>query len=242
MHSRSTVIIGAGVVVAILGAVLVFAYARSLQGSAGAATSSGVGAFVAVGPIPSGTKGSAIATLVKATVVPSSARPADAVASLSALSSLQAISTIEAGQVITASQFGAPGTPSTNTGGLSIPAGLNAVTVNVPIPQDVAGYVSPGDLVNVYMASKDIGNVNSVRLLVSNATVLSTTAADTPPPAAGAPAVPATSPELFTLALSPQNSEKILFAETYESVWFALVHPGDPAATTTGETAPTLFK
>lgn len=242
MQSRSTVIIGAGIAVAILGAVLVFAYARSLQGSAGAATGSNVSAFVATTSIPSGTKGSTISTLVKETSVPASARPSDALTSLGAVNSEDAIASIEAGEVITASQFGAAGTPSTDTGGLSIPAGLNAVSVNVPIPQDVAGYVSPGDQVNIYMQSKDIGNVNEARLLLSDATVLATTPADTPALAPGTVAAPATGPEFFTLALSPADTEKLLFAETYESLWFALVHPGDPAATTAGQVATTIFK
>src|SRR5216684_6421315 len=67
MHSRSTTIIGAGVAVAILGAVLVFAYARSLQGSAGAASpgatsGSNVSAYVAATAIATGTKGTALST------------------------------------------------------------------------------------------------------------------------------------------------------------------------------------
>jgi len=51
MKSRSNTIIGAGVAVAIVGAGLVFVYARSLQGAAGAAPGTSAAAFVAAAPI-----------------------------------------------------------------------------------------------------------------------------------------------------------------------------------------------
>lgn len=239
MHSRSTTIIGAGVVVALLGGLLVFVYARNLRGSAGASTTPTVAAFVASSSITVGTQGSAITTMVRQSSVPASARPADAVTSLSQLSGLVALRKIEAGEVVTTSQFGTAGTPSTDTSGLAIPPGQNAITVNVPIPQDVAGYVTPGDRVNVYMMSKDLGSGNAVRLLLSNVAVLATVPAGTP--AATTPA-PATGAEFFTLALSPPDIEKLVFAETFEQVWFGLVHPGDTPATTGGQLGTTLFK
>lgn len=246
MHSRSTTIIGAGVAVALLGALMVFVYAHNLGGSAGASSGTSVGAYVVTAPITAGTAGTALNGEIKIASVPTAARPTDAVGSLSQLSGLVSLRRLEPGEVLTTSQFGAAGTPSTDTSGLSIPAGLNAVTVNVPIPQDVAGYVSAGDKVNLYMTSRDIPNEvagtpggAAARLLLSNVTVLSTVVANTP--AAVAP-VPATGPEYFTLALSPSDTEKVIYAETFEQVWFALVHPGDPNAVTTGQAATTLFK
>lgn len=236
MHnSRSTTIIGAGVAVAILGAVLVFFYARNLQGSAGAATGTTAGAYVAAATITTGTKGTALTTLVKVTNVPVSARPADAVTALSQLASLQALRNIEAGEVIAASQFGAAGTPNTDTSGLSIPAGHNAITVTSPVPQAVAGFVSPGDLVNMYMTAKD---GSGVRLLLSNVTVLATVPANTPKAATPAPV---SGDVFFTLSLTPAESEKVIFAEAYDGIWYGLVHPGDGPAVTTGQTLKTLF-
>ncbi|HYR61818.1 MAG TPA: RcpC/CpaB family pilus assembly protein [Actinomycetota bacterium] len=240
MHSRSTTIIGAGVAVAILGAVLVFAYARSLQGSAGAASGASVGAYVATTAITPGTKGSALSSSVKTTTVPASARPADAVTDLSQVSSLQALRNIEAGEVIAASQFGAAGTPNTSTSGLAIPVGHNAITVTSPFPQAVAGYVSPGDLVNVYMTNKD---GQAARLLVSNVSVLATVPANAAAPKTGTPATasPVAGDVFFTLSLTPAESEKVIFAQTYESLYYGLVHPGDGPAASPGQTLKTLF-
>jgi hypothetical protein len=45
----------------------------------------------------------------------------------------------------------------------------------------------------------------------------------------------------FTLALSPQEAEKVVFAQTYEALWYGLVHPGDGPATSAGQTPKSLF-
>jgi pilus assembly protein CpaB len=239
MKSRSSTIIGAGVALAILGAALVFLYAHSLQGSAGAATGTDVAAFVAKTPIPSGTKADSLTTYVKGQAVPASARPADALTSLSQIANLQTLRNISAGEVVAVSQFGTAGaataTTTASTDGLAIPAGKNAITVTAPVPQAVAGYVSAGDLVNIYMTGK---GDQSARLLLSHVAVLAVVPANTPKIAAAAPP---TTDINFTLALSPQDAEKVIFAQTYEALWYGLVHPGDGPATSAGQTLKSLF-
>ena len=83
---------------------------------------------------------------------------------------------------------------------------------------------------------------NSARLLLSNVTVLSTVVANTPATKPGAAAPAAAGATYFTLSLTPAEAEKVIFAETYEQVWFGLVHPGDPPATSGGQVLNTLFK
>jgi pilus assembly protein CpaB len=239
MKSRSSTIIGAGVALAILGAALVFLYAHSLQGSAGAATGTDVAAFVAKTAIPSGTKADSLTTYVKGQAVPASARPADALTSLSKIANLETLRNISAGEVVAVSQFGTAGaataTTTASTDGLAIPAGKNAITVTAPVPQAVAGYVSAGDLVNIYMTGK---GDQSARLLLSHVAVLAVVPANTPKIAAAAPP---TTDINFTLALSPQDAEKVIFAQTYEALWYGLVHPGDGPATSAGQTLKSLF-
>ena len=138
--------------------------------------------------------------------------------------------------MIATSQFGAAGTLSASTNGLTIPAGRNAITVTSPVPQAVAGFVSAGDLVNIYLTTK-IGDPGA-RLLLSNVTVLAVVPANTPKAAAPAPL---TTDVFFTLALSPQEAEKVVFAQTYEALWYGLVHPGDGPATSAGQTVKSLF-
>ena len=239
MKSRSSTIIGAGVALAILGAALVFLYAHSLQGSAGAATGTDVAAFVAKTAIPSGTKADSLTTYVKGQAVPAAARPGDALTSLSQIANLQTLRNISAGEVVAVSQFGTAGaataTTTASTDGLAIPAGKNAITVTAPVPQAVAGYVAAGDLVNIYMTGK---GDQSARLLLSHVAVLAVVPANTPKIAAAA--APTTDIN-FTLALSPQDAEKVIFAQTYEALWYGLVHPGDGPATSAGQTLKSLF-
>ena len=247
MQNRSNTIIAAGVAVAVIGALMVFLYARSLRGTAGA-TGTTASAWVATTQIASGTKAEAISTSVKQTGVPVAARPADAITAVSQLSGQAALRTINPGEVISASEFGAAGTPSTSTGGLAIPAGHNAITITTPVPNGVAGYVSPGDQVNIFVTNHDS---QAARLLLSNVTVLSTVqanqgvvkaAAGSTTAGASTSNAPATGDFFFTLSLTPQDAEKIVFAQTYETLYFGLIHPGDGPATTPGQTLPTLFK
>lgn len=226
MRSRSTTIIGAGVIVALLGGLLVLLYAHNLRGTSNGSSTPTELAYVATAAIPAGSSGTNIAASVKQTAVPIPAVPQDAIGNLSTVSGLVALQNIETGQVITKSLFGTAGTPSSNTSGLAIPAGYDAVSFNVPLPQDVAGYVSAGDQVNMYMTSKDIGNANASTLILSNVTVLATVVEGTP--IAATPA-PAGGSEVWTLALTPAQAEKVIFADTFEQLWFGLVHPGDPA-------------
>jgi len=54
-------------------------------------------------------------------------------------------------------------------------------------------------------------------------------------------AAPVTTDVFFTLALSPQDAEKVIFAQTYEALWYGLVHPGDGPATSAGQTFKSLY-
>jgi hypothetical protein len=73
---------------------------------------------------------------------------------------------------------------------------------------------------------------------VSHVTVLAVVPANTPKIAVPAPLA---ADVFFTLALSPQDAEKVIFAQTYETLWYGLVHPGDGPATSAGQSLKSLF-
>src|SRR5207245_3711744 len=135
------------------------------------------GAYVVTTATHNDTNVTSVSTYVKGLAIPAAARPADALTSISQIADLQALRTINVGEVIATSQFGAAGTLSASTSGLTIPAGRNAITVTSPVPQAVAGFVSAGDLVNIYLTTK-IGDPRA-RLLLSNVTRRSPTTAST---------------------------------------------------------------
>ena len=233
MQVRPRTMVLIGVSVAMLGALLVFGYGRSMAGRVGGG--SAVSAFVATKDIGPGTKWDAAKKAVSAQSVPESLRPALAITSQTQLEGTTAVRRITKGEVVTTSQFGrsaaAPGA------GLEIPAKQNAVSINVPPPRGVAHYPQPGDLVNVYTTIRGADGKTITKLLLPNVQVLSNRSAGTQ----ANETVASSGEVLLTLALTPDKTEKLIFAKENGSMWFGLVHPGDKAANTVGRTTDNLL-
>ena len=236
LQMRSKTIVLVGVTVALLGALTVIVYARAVTRSAVAENA--VTAFVASKDIPAGTAWANAAAAVTKRAVPLSLRPAGAVtAPQKQLAGRTSVRKITKGEVLTTAQFGtseaAPGA------GLEIPAKHNAVTINLAPPQGVAHYAQAGDLVNIYVTTKNTaGDGPITKLLQSNVQVLANRSAV----AQQREGVAGGGEVLLTLALTPGQAEKVIFAKENGSLWFGLVHPGDkPVGTGAGRTAQTLF-
>lgn len=233
MQLRPRTMVLMGVSVAMLGALLVFGYGRSMAGRVGGGSASS--AFVATKDIGPGTTWEAARIAVKSQSVPESLQPASAITSEAQLAGTTSVRRITKGEVVTTAQFGrssaAPGA------GLEIPPKHNAVTINVPPPRGVAHYPQPGDLVNAYTTIKGADGKTMTKLLLANIQVLSNRTA-------GAQAnenVASGGEVLLTLALTPDKTEKLIFAKENGSMWFGLVHPGDGPATTVGRTTNNLL-
>jgi pilus assembly protein CpaB len=234
MNKRSNAIVVGGVLVAMLGMLLVFVYARSVKAEAG--LTAGGTAFVATTDIPVGTRWEDMSSVVKRESIDGDRRPANAVANHSQLNGRTSARAISKGEVVTTNQFNASA-----SGGLDIPAGQNAITINLSIPAGVGRYVQTGSTTNVYVTFKGLPGTNPqesvlTKLLLTNIKVL-----------ANRPAVPAGEENpsstnvgagdvLLTLAVTPEQSEKLIFAKENGSLWFGLINPGDAPVTTTGRT------
>jgi pilus assembly protein CpaB len=228
LQMRSRTIVLAGIAVALVGAVMVFVYARTVTSKVGGEAA--VAAFVAARDIPAGTKWESAAASVKRRMVPASLRPSTAVTDPNQLAGRTSVRAISKGEVVSTSHFGrsaaAPGS------GLGIPPGHNAVTMNMPPPQGVAHYTQPGDLVNVYVTIKTADGSTTTKLLLSNVQVL----ANRPAGVQESSGVASSGEVLLTLALTPDQAERVIFAKENGSLWFGLVRPGDQPATTGGRT------
>jgi pilus assembly protein CpaB len=175
--------------------------------------------------------------------VPADVRPATAVATTSQLNGKAAIRGIAKGEIVTTSQFN-----TSSSGGLDIPAGKNAVTVNLTVPQAVARYIQPGADANVYVSYKGLptaGNpadANVTKLLLSNIKVLANQPMQAPTAEAADAATANQGNEvLLTLSLSPDEAEKLIFAKENGSLHLGLVHPGDAPVTSAGRTFKTAL-
>lgn len=241
MNKRSSGVVVGGIIVALLGMVLVFTYAGRVKAGAGLSGAAGT-AFVATNDIPAGTRWEDMVGALKKKDVPADVRPSTAVATTTQLNGKAAIRGIAKGEIVTTSQFN-----TSSSGGLDIPAGQNAVTVNLGVPQAVARYIQPGSDTNVYVTYKGLPNAQPAdavitKLLLSNVKVLANEPMQAPTAEAADAAAPAQGSEiLLTLALTPDQAERLIFGKENGSLWLGLVRPGDAPVTSGGRTFKTAL-
>lgn len=232
---RSSGVVVGGIILALLGMVLVFTYAGRVRAGAGV-TGGAASAFVATNDIPAGTRWEDMTGALKQKDVPADVRPATAVATDSQLNGKSTIQSIAKGTIVTTTQFN-----TSSSGGLDIPAGQNAVTINVGIPQAVARYVQTGAETNVYVTYKALPTAGNpadavvTKLLLSNIKVLANQPMRTQAEETAEASAPANE-VLLTLALTPDQAEQLIFAKENGSLWFGLVHPGDAPVASGGRT------
>ena len=136
------------VLLAIIGTAGVLAYVRQADSRAVAGMRA-VTVLVARQRIPSGTSaGSALRSgLLGSQTLPASSVPADALRSLAGLSGLVTDADVPPGQLLLRPMLV---TPAQVTGGLALPPGMVAVTIQLCLPEAVAGNLHAGSLVAVY--------------------------------------------------------------------------------------------
>ena len=146
---RSVLVLGLALLLAVMGTTAVFWYVRGADARAMAGKQV-VTVLVADQSVPAGTKaGKAVDTgLLRTEQMPADTVPAGVLSEIpSDLTHLVAVAEIAPGQLVLRSMFGED---RPTTSGLTIPDGKVAVTVELGVPQEVAGYVKPGSEVAVF--------------------------------------------------------------------------------------------
>ncbi len=144
LMGRRTILLVAACLVAALGAGLVFLYTNT---AGDASASESIEVYVATAEIQPGTSGSSLgAANVQQKALPASAIPNGALTNLADVADKNTLVTILPGQPLLAAQFA----NGNATGGLPIPAGKLAISVELGDPQRVAGFVQPGSYVTVF--------------------------------------------------------------------------------------------
>ncbi len=248
---RRTVLLIAALVVAALGTVLVFLYAQNAR-NAGEQLTEPVQVLVAQAQIEVGTTGSAassagafeLRTIARSNVVDG------ALSDAAPLADLAALTTIYPGQQIIAQQWGAVG----QTGGLALPDGTVALSLELGDPQRVAGFVKPGSTVAIFTyGAPTAGGATQVRTLLGPIPVVavgpSVTTSQSTSGTSGSGNTEEIPRAILTLAVTEAQAQKLIFASgqvpgaTYTGLWFALmdkeskVAPGGP-----GVSADNLFR
>ena len=135
------------------------------------------------------------------------------------------------GDVAPAAAAGTAAAPS-----FTIPAGKQAVAGSVSYINGVAGYVKPGDKVNVFgtikpgsPVPKGLPTTPAVKMILPDVQVLSTSAP------AGAGNI------TFILALTPADAEQVVYLQSFEGLYFSLARTDQGIISTPGRSAGTAF-
>ncbi|MER3405278.1 MAG: hypothetical protein C4289_09060, partial [Chloroflexota bacterium] len=145
---------------------------------------------------------------------------------------------IRAGQQVRASALRAPALRA-NT--IKIPEGKQAVAIKLPFVPAVAGYVAPGDTVNIYANVKGVGQPVT-KLVLANVEVLDVSQEVAPRAASDPNNVRPIGTEItYLLALDAAQAEKVIFLAANESLYLTLVPKGQPPAATPGQSYRNLF-
>lgn len=222
--NRRIVLIAVAVVLAVLGTVAVYSYAHNADTRA-AADGRAVKVLIANKKIAAGTSWSDAVKSGNLTeeTVPVSARPESALSSTDAGISQTEVaqSDIAPGEIVLRQAFGST---ASQTGVLSIPKGMIAITVGLSADDDVAGYVEPQSKVIIFdtatLALPDGvkkpatygGALSVTRTLVTSALVLATSeAAPTNTVGQGSNASQTQSGSvLLTIAVTQADAERVI--------------------------------
>ncbi len=216
--------------------------------------------LIAQQDLPSGMSGEELADeeLLKLETVPRRYVADDAISSTAAIAGKILTVSLAKGEQVSESRFALP-----SAAGLSFAVPEDFVAISLPNSADrgVAGLIRPGDSVVVYATFEPgSGLADAVTKLVlrkarvlavgaSTTNISSTSAPEDGDTSSGSLAAPSTTsgdtevPGTVTLALSPADAEKLVFAQEMGKVWLALLGSGTTEVpATSGQTYPGVIK
>ena len=222
MRSRITVI-SLAVVFAAAATLSVFLYARGLQDTAETSTDT-VGVVVVSQDIPSGTEldGLLSGGALEVQQVPADLVVSNAVTDLDELKGEETASPILAGEQVSSTRLA--GSQDLPGGVLSIPKGMQGITVALESQRVVGGNVlNPGDHVTIHATFQD----EKYTALVSSDAQVLRVSRQTEGAGAGAATTQSGSGNSATLAMEPEEVQKLVFGQDLGRIYFSVIPPGE---------------
>jgi pilus assembly protein CpaB len=222
MSSRITVI-ALAVVFAAAATLGVFMYARGLQDNAETTTDT-VGVVVVSQDIPSDTEldGLLSGGALEVQQVPADLVVSNAVTDLDELKGEKTASPILAGEQVSSTRLA--GNQDLPGGVLSIPKGMQGISVALESQRVIGGNVlTAGDHVAIYATFQ---NEKRTVLVTSDAQVLRVSRA-TEGAASGTATTQSGSGNSVTLALDPEEAQKLVFGQDLGKIYFSVIPPGE---------------
>jgi Flp pilus assembly protein CpaB len=158
VKKQTLILVVIAAILFVAGSVIAYASVRGASKSTNAGTntvaSTTTSAVVATKDIPAGTTGQAMVSngWVAIQLVPTKSFVPSDLTSLQALNDEVLSGAIKKGQAVTATELDA------STSAISVPVGLDAMTINVPGTAALAGYLQPGARVDVYANITKVSN------------------------------------------------------------------------------------
>ena len=154
-----------------------------------------------------------------------------------------ALATVYPNEQIITSKFGAAGDQQT----LTIPNGSIATSVTLSDTGRVAGFISPGATVSIFLTTNGDKNLpDATRMVLSKAQVIAvgatTVTSKTTTDAQGAQTTEQLPKTLFTLALSQRDAQKVTFAASRGDMSFGLLSSKSKVAADRGADSKNLFR
>ncbi len=233
---RRTILLIAAIVVAALGTALVWMYANRAE-EAALAGQEPVEVLVATAGIPAGTTGAQLAQsgTTELRTLPAASVPPGALSDLTPVADKVTTATVFTGQVLLADMFGSQ---VQSGGGLNLPEGMMAVSVQLGDPQRVAGFVRPGSEVAVFLSAPGIGDQPAAQtavllprasvVAVGPSTVSSSTTSDGD--TSNTEQIPTA---ILTLSLTQKQAQQLIQGQTTGQLYLGLLDDEstvDPAA------------
>lgn len=229
---KSRLIAGiAAVVLALVGALMVFNYANRADARA-VQELQPVDVLVVQAAVPAGTPVSELAASVATVQLPGASVADTALANLDSSAGMVTAVDLVAGEQLLTERLVKPEDLVT-PGSVDVPKGLHEVSILVEPQRIAGGRVIAGDYVGVFMSKADAGIVEapeeeSTQLVIPRALVSAVQRAPEPAPenpeateeeaaAAKAEALP-TGSLMVTIAVNPDQATRLVFASEYESI------------------------
>jgi pilus assembly protein CpaB len=219
----------AALVLALLGAVVLVAYARGADQRAMAGLST-VQVIVVAQPIAVGTRAEDLAELVSTEQLPAAAAVPGRITDLADLAGQVATAELQPGEQLLASRFAAPESLEA-PGTVAVPAGTEEVSVLLEPQRAVGGRLVAGDLVGVLLSLGDPASTHAVlhRVLVTQvqgAPAPADGAAEAGTDTASAGSTAPTASLMVTLAVTAEQAEGVVFGAEHGTLWLSLEPDG----------------
>lgn len=239
MKKQTLILVLIGVILFVAGSALAYASvegAKKGTNTNNAATATTTPAVVAKADIPAGTTGAAMEAqgLVALQLVPTKSFSPTDLTSLQGLSDQVLNGPVQKGHAISTTEL------NVSTQAISIPQGLDAMTVNISGPENLAGYLQPGSHVDIYanITKVSIGSGPSAGLPIP-CTELAMTNIEVVDVSSTSPSLAATKgastgrsvpgSETLLLALTPGQARSLSFLEQNETI--SVVQPDQEVGT-----------